>query len=728
MLRFFARRAGDAPSRAAALAVPGAVSASIKSTKRKEKLASLEELVEMLNYERGFKLNGLDGCALSAYAEDRVYCGSAVRISRISLTAAFCALCLGGATPARAFDFFGFFSEPEKAEPKPEAVAYDVTFAGLGDDGALEQTLKDASNSWRLRLDSPSAGVGLTRRVIADYPRITDALWASGYFNATVRATVAGAPVSPDGKGAEVAAAAAERHRGSSLAPVVFEVEPGPLFKLRHVVVYDARTNAPIDPALFSSKALAVSPDEPARAAAVRARQAEWVDALRDKSYPLAKVVTTRPVVDHREHVMDVAVTIDPGPKAGIGAVELSGSPGIDPDVIRSFIYLEEGEPYSPKKLAETRRSVARIEAVGGVRVEDGAHLDKNGNLPILVETTERMRHAIGASAMFSNINGPSLRSYWVDRNLFGGAERLRVDLEGGLAYYNNSAAFLAFPELKASNLVGVAHVGFIKPALWGTRNDLLLDGSLIRERTVYYWAAYGNFNGAIRHRFSDTASVQAGVEVEGGQFYDVWGLHNYTLLGFPVSGNYDSTDNALAPTRGVRVVGRVAPYVSAFSNSVAMFESKGQASAYYALDEDAWYILAGRVAAGSIAGAPIENIPANRRFFAGGGGSVRGYRYRSISPENGFGFPTGGRSLFEASGEARIKLTQNIGVVPFIDVGAAFSAPWPDFDSTLRAAAGIGLRYYTGIGPIRVDLATPLNPRPVDSRLALFIGIGESF
>jgi translocation and assembly module TamA len=647
---------------------------------------------------------------------------------RISLTATICAFWLCGAAPASAFDFFGLFGAPEKAEPSASAVAYEIAIVGLDEHGKLEQSVKDSANSWRLRLDSPGTGVGLARRVIADYPRITDALWASGYFNATVRASVAGVAVSPEGNGLEAAAAAAERYRGTALAPVRVEIDPGPLFMLRHVVVYDARTNAPIDPALFPRKSLNNDPDDPARAAALRARQAEWVDALRAKSYPLAKIVSTRPVILHNEHVMDVAVTIDPGPMAGIGAVNLSGSPGVDPAVIRSFIYLEEGEAYSPKKLADTRKSVARIEALGGVRVEDGAQLDKNGNLPIFVETSERKRHAIGASAMFSNTNGPALRAYWVDRNLFGGGERLRFDVEGGLAYYNNSSAFLAFPALKASNLVGAARLSFLKPALWGTRNDLLLDAAAVRERTVYYWAAYGNFNGAIRHRFSDTASVQAGVEVEGGQYFDAFGLHDYSLLGFPLSGNFDSTDNALAPTRGIRVNGRVAPYVKALSNGVSMVESKAQASGYYAIDADAWYILAGRVAAGSIVGPSIENVPANRRFFAGGGGSVRGYRYRSISPENGVGFATGGLSLFEASAEARLKVTENIGVVPFLDVGAAFSSPFPNFSSTLQASAGIGLRYYTGIGPIRVDLATPLNPRPQDSRFAIFMGIGESF
>lgn len=634
----------------------------------------------------------------------------------------------GISASAHAFDFFGLFGKEETARPSAQGVAYGVTFTGLDDDSGLERNIKDASNSWRLRLDAPGAGVGLTRRVVADYPRLAEALWGSGYYNASVKASVAGVAISADGNGAEAAAAAAERYRDSALVPVRFDIVPGPQFKLRHVVVYDARTNAPIDRSLLPRRAVDQGPDAPAKAAALATLQAEWIDDLRADSYPLAKIVSLRPVILHREHVVDVAVTIDPGPRAGIGEVELSGSPGVDPDVIRSFIYLEEGEPYSPERLAQTRKSVASIEALGAVKVSDGPYLDGNGNLPILVETSERKRHAIGVSAAISNINGPELRGYWVDRNLFGGGERLRIDLEGGIAPYSTSPGFFTFPKLEWSNLVGVAHVGFVKPALWGTRNDLLLDASAVRERTLYYWAAYGNGSAAIRHRFSETASIQAGVEVEGGHTFDAWGNHDYSLLGFPISGKYDSTDSALTPTRGVRAMGRVTPYVKAFPQGVGMLESKGQISAYHALDEDAWYILAGRVAAGSIVGASIKSIPASHRFFAGGGGSVRGYRWRSIAPENGFGFVTGGRSLFEASAEARIKLTPNIGVVPFFDIGSAFSTPYPNFRSTLRAAAGLGLRYYTGIGPIRFDVAAPLNPRPQDPRVTVFLGIGEAF
>jgi translocation and assembly module TamA len=635
----------------------------------------------------------------------------------------------GAAPPAFAFDLFGLFgSEEEPPAPSREALPYKLEIVGLDDAQDLARNLQDASNTWRLRQQAPVAGAGLARRVVADFPRLSEALWASGHYDAEVRATIAGVPVYPDGHGAEAAANAAERLRDQALVPIRLEVVPGPVFHLRDVAVYDARTKAPIDRSLFSRKAFERDADEPARAAALQALQAEWVDELRAKSFPLAKIVETKPVIRHDEKVVDVAVTIDPGPRAGIGEVKLGGSPGVDPDVIRSFIYLEEGEDYSPKKLADTRKSIARIEAIGSVKIEDGAALDANGNLPLLVETAERKRHAVGVDAVFSNVDGPGLRSYWVDRNLFGGAERLRIDLEGGLAPFGSSARFTGLSSIRAADLVGRAKASFIKPALWGTRNDLLVDAGVVREKTDYYWAYYGGGSAAIRHRFDDLTSVQGGIEFERGHTFDVFGSHDYSLFGFPLSVNYDGTDSLLAPTSGVRAVANVTPYLKTFSDSVGMIQSKAQVSGYYALDEDARYILAGRVAAGSIVGAAIENIPASHRFFAGGGGSVRGYRYRSLSPYNDFGLPVGGRSLLEASVEARIKVTPEIGVVPFYDTGAAFEQSFPDFRSSMRSAVGLGLRYYTGIGPIRLDVATPLGRRPGESKFAVFIGIGESF
>ena len=628
----------------------------------------------------------------------------------------------------RAFNLFGLFGAPEQAQPTPDGLAYDVVFEGAGEDSGLAQALKDASGVWRLRLEAPSSGVALSRRVVSDFPELADALWASGYYDASVSVTVAGVPVSPDGRGAEAAAKAAEAARGTALVPIRYTVTPGPLYSLRNVVIYDARSKALIDPGLIDRDRMGADPVGPARAATVRSTQTVWIDQLRAKSYPLAKVIDMKPVVDHRLRVMDVAVTIDTGPRAGIGEVTVKGSPGVDPRVISSFIYLEEGEAYSPKRLADTRNSVAQIEAIGGVRVIDGEKLDAKGNLPILVETSERKRHAVALSAQYSNSDGPSVRASWTDRNLFGGAERLRLDAEAGVVNIGSASQYRGFSSLTWRNVVGRAGVSFVKPALGGTRNDLLVDVSGVRESTDYYYASYLNAQVAIRHRFSEHLSAQIGIEAEGGRTVDLWGGHNYSLLGAPMAINYDSTDSKLAPTKGVRATLRVAPYINALPHGLTMVQSKAQVSAYHAFDEEARYILAGRIGAGSTIGTRIADVPANRRFFVGGGGSVRGYRYRSLSPHNGFDGPTGGLSYFEASVEARVRVTETIGIVPFMDAGMAFDTPFPSFSSSIRESVGLGLRYFTPIGPIRIDFAVPIARRPGESKFGVLIGVGESF
>ncbi|HMN72766.1 MAG TPA: BamA/TamA family outer membrane protein [Rhodoblastus sp.] len=628
----------------------------------------------------------------------------------------------------RAFDFFGLFGAPEQATPTPNGIAYDVAFDGVGDDSRLSEALKDASNVWRLRLQPPSSGVSLSRRVVSDFPDLANALWASGYFDASVSVTVAGVAVTPEGSGADAAGKAAEASRGTALVPIRYTIAPGPLYQLRNVVIYDARTKGLMDPALIDRARMNADPVGPARAATVRSTQTVWIDQLRAQSYPLAKVVDMQPVVDHRAHVMDVAVTIDPGPRAGIGAVTVKGSPGVDPRVISSFIYLEEGEPYSPKRILDTRNSVSQIEAIGGVRVEDGERLDANGNLPILVETSERKRHAVALAAMYSNVDGPSVRASWTDRNLFGGAERLRLDAQAGVATIGGASQFTGLSSFAWRNVVGRVGASFVKPALGGTRNDLLVDVAAIRESTDYYYASYLNAQVALRHRFSEYLSAQIGVEAEAGRTVDLWGGHDYSLLGAPIAINYDSTDSKLAPTQGVRATLRVAPYIKALPHGLTMVQSKAQVSTYYAIDEEARYILAGRIGAGSTVGASIADVPANRRFFVGGGGSVRGYRYRSLSPHNGFDGPTGGLSYLEASLEARIRVTETIGIVPFVDAGSAYDTAFPNFKSSLRESVGLGLRYFTPIGPIRIDFAVPIARRQGESKFGVLIGVGEAF
>jgi translocation and assembly module TamA len=275
--------------------------------------------------------------------------------------------------------------------------------------------------------------------------------------------------------------------------------------------------------------------------------------------------------------------------------------------------------------------------------------------------------------------------------------------------------------------LGGRVTASFVKPALGGSPNDLLFDTTLLRERTEGYTSRLASGTAGIRHRFSERFSAQAGVEVERGAARDVLSEIDYTLVGLPVSVAYDSTDRPLDPSRGLRVVGGVTPYPGFLGSSVAMTVARATASIYVALDEEARTVLAGRVSLGSILGADLTDIPANRRFFAGGGGSVRGFAYKSLGPRLR-GEPIGGRSLLEASLEARIKVTETIGIVPFIDIGSAFEESIPALGEGIRIGGGIGLRYYTSFGPIRLDIATPLKGEKGEGAVAVYLGFGQAF
>lgn len=637
-------------------------------------------------------------------------------------------LLAAGSFPAHAFNPFGLFGE-DKPAISATAVAYELKVEGLGGDAALLTAIRDVSILYRLRQEAPQNGDELVRRAEADLPRIVDALWGAGHYAAKVSIVVGGQAITLDRPATGPVRATIDSLRGRALVPVAIMVEPGPLYRFGRVAVLDQRSDLPFDPAVLPPRVVTVGPGDPARTTDVLQAAAALSDHFRDRSHPFVKVGRRVPVIDHPSRTVDLTLVVDPGARAGIGGIGVSGTKQVDPAVIRSFIYAESGDPYSRRAMADIRRSVARIEALGGVRVREGTALDPRGGLPVDVEVTERPLRVIGGSLRYSTVDGPALKAYWAHRNLFGGAERLRID--GDLFYFTgpqNWPGGSNRPGFNTDDIGGRLSASFLKPALWGTRNDLLVDGFIQRELTELYTTNLINGTAAIRRRFTDSFNIRFGVEGEIGRSTDVLGRFDYGLLGLPVAASYDSTDRPLDPTRGMRVTASVTPYLGFGDAPDAFVISRVQASVYYAIDEAARTILAGRVAFGSIMGGTLGAIPASRRFYAGGGGSVRGFEHKSLGPRNPAGTVTGGMSLFEASVEARVKLTDTLGIVPFFDMGQAYAGAFPDGSAPLRYAAGLGLRYYTAVGPIRFDVAVPLARRRGERPYAFYVSIGQAF
>jgi translocation and assembly module TamA len=660
----------------------------------------------------------------------------AKQLDRVSLRviAAFAAsvIVFSDWTVAQAFDFLGLFgSDDTPPAVSRAAIPYSFTVQVAGDVSGLKDSVKDASSLYSLRKDAPPDGEALARRAQSDFAPVIDALWGAGYYNASVTIAIDGASLAIGSSDIAAFARAAESYRNRAPAPVIIKVDPGPLFKLRTVRVVDA-LGVEFSEADLPQRIIGLKPGDPAAASEVRAAETRIVDYFRKQGRPLAKIQSVAPVVDHAQDIMDVSISVAPGPIAPFGEATINGPQTFDPTIVRSFLYIHPGDPYSPAAIADARNSIREIPAVGGVRITEGTTLDAYGRLPYQIDVEDRLPYAVGASMKYSTTNGPEGQVYWEDRNVFGGAERLRLQADVFYAppWYISSQSLRHF---SSDDIGGRVSASFLKPALGGTTNDLLIDALAEKVSTsgtgfVGYQAEDADVTTSLRHRFNQNFWVQAGLEAQKGDATDALGTVNYRLIGVPVSANFDTTDSKLDPTRGVRLNASAVGFGTFLGSSLDLVQAKAGASAYYSIDADSRYVLAGRVAAGAMGGPQLDEIPANWRFYAGGGGSVRGYAYNELGPTVFWGAVVGGRSVFDASAELRVKVTDTIGVVPFFDIGNAFTSNFPTFNEPLFSAVGLGLRYYTSVGPIRLDVAFPLERHAGTGPVAVYVSIGQSF
>lgn len=605
----------------------------------------------------------------------------------------------------------GALAGPARAQEVEDArISYEVTVEIGGENGDLERRVRDASNLIALEdqpVDSPE---GLILRARTDPARIASSLYGEARYGAVVTITAAGRSVMDDAAARAVAQAAR-----TGTVPVVITVDPGPLFRFGSIRVTSA-SGTPL-PVAVNLGELGLVTGEPARSGTIIAAERRIVEQLRADGRPLAQGAGRDVVADHRTATLDVAITVDPATRAGFGPVQVSGTQRMRPDAVSRQAGFTEGEIYDPKKLEEYRARLVELGVFGSVRIREGDSLTPDGLLPITVEVDERPLRYVGFSAGYSTTDGAALGAYWGHRNLFGGAEGLRLEAEVSRLAAN------AWDDLEYK-----AGATFTKPGVFGPRDDLNASAWALREAPDAYTRVAVTGAASIRRKLTDHLSVQAGVELERSRIDDAFGRSNYLLAGIPLGLIYDSTDSRLDPTEGFRANATVTPFPVATGSQPGMTIARGQISAYQALDASRRFVVAGRLAVGATAFAELDEVPANRRFFAGGGGSVRGYGYKEISPRAADGALLGGRSLLEGSLELRYKLNDRIGIVPFVDAGAAFDRSFPDFSEELRYAAGLGVRYYTAVGPLRADIAVPLNRRKGESRFGVYISLGQSF
>lgn len=460
--------------------------------------------------------------------------------------------------------------------------------------------------------------------------------------------------------------------------------------------------------------------------------RADLDTALGNTGFPFAEIDGPELLVDYARTEGDLTMPVRPNGQYVFGDVVSDMPKFLSGKHLATIARFEPGDLYERDLEQDLRRAIIATGLVSSVTitpVETEAPADgEPGTVEMQVGLTQAELRTIAGAIGYGTEEGFRIAASWEHRNLFPPEGALRVRGVAGTQ----------------EQLVGVT----FRKNNFGGRDRVLtldafassLDNAAFAANTAGFIGTYERLSNIL---FQKPFSWSVGVELLASDERLAFDLDNsdltdpsppprqtYFVAALPGFAQIDTSDDLLNPTEGFRVSVRASPEISETQGMESFYiRNQADASYYRQIGEDG-PILAGRIRLGSIAGAPLSNIAPSRRFFAGGGGSVRGYGYREIGPRDPSGDPIGGRSLIELSAEARIPtplFNGAVQVVPFVDAGSVGTDEYPDFED-IRIGAGIGARYLTGFGPLRLDVAFPINPRPTDSFVAVYVSLGQAF
>ncbi|HEU0066026.1 MAG TPA: autotransporter assembly complex family protein [Sphingomonas sp.] len=542
----------------------------------------------------------------------------------------------------------------------------------------------------------PANAAQLDRRAREDADLLVSLLRGAGYYDARVATRVE--PVV----------------RTGSKPAVVLVATPGVLYRFASVAIPGLAATG--DQAAPLAEAFGVRPGAPVDADAIVGGQAALATRIADRGFPFARVGDPAIVVDRAAKTATLDMAVRPGALLRFGKVVAApGNRVFDAAHVREIARFTPGDPYDQSSVDDLRRALIQTGLVSQVEVKPVPG-QAAGTVDVSVKLDPAPPHTIAAELGYGTGEGARAEVSWTHRNLFPpeGALTLRSVL--GQQEQLGSVVF------RRNNFRGRDRVLTLQLAATNLNRDayqaktFLLAGSLERQTNIFFQKAWTWSLGA-ELLTSDERDVIASTGAPRRRTFFIGAL--------PTSLNYDGSDDLLNPTRGFRLGGRISPEASLQGRVFGYARLQVDASGYRPIGER--IVLAARTRLGTIAGAPRDQVAPSRRFYAGGGASVRGYGFQSIGPRDPNNDPIGGRSLAEFSIEARVKAFGSIGIVPFLDAGNIYTAALPDFTG-MRFGTGLGLRYYSNFGPIRIDVGTPINPQRGDSRIAVYVSLGQAF
>jgi translocation and assembly module TamA len=572
---------------------------------------------------------------------------------------------------------------------------------------AVQATLEASAQLATLNGKAAISPFVLIARAREDVPRLQTALDSFGYYQNQVAITIDGKPLDDPG----LAAALDGKPAGSAIA-VKATVTPGPLYHIGRIALKGAVPDS-------ARGALPIAPGDPAVARQILDAQGAILAALQEDGYALAKVEGPDASADDDAHTIDITYTVTPGRQARIGAVRFQGLKEVNESFARQALTIHTGDRYRPSTIEQSRQALAGLGVFSGVNVHAADKLDADGRMPLVFDVEERPRHAVTLAGNYSTDLGVSLSVTWSHRNLFGNGEQLNLTAAGtGLG---TASAGLGY------NLIAQ----YVQPWFLEERAQTLeLSLSGIKQQLDAYDQTAQTVAAYVRRVFSPLWTGRVGLSLMHDAVTQQGTNQLYQLIGLPLSVHYDSTGNADAltdPTHGLRAMLSLTPSQSLGDSNLLFLPVQLSGSSYFDLSDDGRSVLALRALVASILGGSNLSVPPDQRLYAGGSATVRGFAYQSIGPQFPDGSPVGAKSVDAATVEWRQRIGEDWGAALFVDAGQA-SADGAPFSGALRVGAGVGARYYTPIGAVRLDVAAPLNPVRGGSAFEIYIGLGQAF
>ncbi|MDQ2065137.1 autotransporter assembly complex family protein [Xinfangfangia sp. CPCC 101601] len=575
----------------------------------------------------------------------------------------------------------------------------DFQVTGLAEDDALTKSLRAASLLLSQQADGATEPSDLFAASRADYARILGALYAQGHYAATISIRI-------DGR---EAANIPALNAPASVGQITVTVDPGPQFKF-------ARTEiGPLAPRTELPSGF--TPGEPAESTLVTQSVDAATAAWREAGHAKVAVSGQNVVADHNQNTLSAQVQMDPGPALRFGTVTVEGEERMRTQRILKIAGLRYGEKFSQSELDRAAQRLKRSGVFRSVTLTE-AERPVGDLLPIGIKVIEEKTRRYSVGAELSSIDGISLSGYWLHRNLAGGGERLKVDL---------AVTNIATKESGMDYALGIT---LERPATITPDTTAALTFGLAHLDEVDYAANVAEFGLSFTQHISEQLTAKAGISYEYAEGTDPTGDFRYRSLSLPLGVTWDRRDKATDARKGFYIDAEAKPF-SGFGTTGSGVRLKLDTRAYRSFGEKDRVTLAGRLQLGAIYGPNLLDTPRDDLFFSGGGGTVRGQPYRSLGVlvNRGLGseFTIGGNHMAIVSAEVRTRVTDSIGVVGFVDAGQIGVDGFSGDASSWHAGAGLGLRYETGFGPIRLDVATPIEGTTGDG-VQIYIGLGQSF